>query len=435
MCVHVQYSNKDAQGRITSVGGDGVGWLATPWRLSVQDTIKLHQTGDWVFFTSNPGGSERVLVGTTDGKVLRTYPDKTIANNLDWLPPGGRAQTGVKPGWPENPHTAKPIMVDVRRAGVVVPPLPRDGLYRTQPAAAVHVTFTAPWPALLIVTVNDEEAVHASSSLEEQRTLAEQDKGFYVTTAVTGLGGSMQTWEVDVVPPPGLRRSPVDITVAQRSANPACDPQPGDARSLVNALAAHSQTPRMRLSVGNQNRRGRLADLVAGERQALADYISMFLTDAVIDLHPHFDHDYTVVDAHRRYLTRLERFLATNGGKRFIPLPAWNPSEPIPAEFQKVEPYDDGTMDRSAGGSATAMLRSPLQNINPNIALPAGLQPPALCNLTTLRDLWLAMLQWHADVHFGVGGAMQDIHVSPSALIFWPWHAYVDNVYWDWEHC
>jgi hypothetical protein len=45
------------------------------------------------------------------------------------------------------------------------------------------------------------------------------------------------------------------------------------------------------------------------------------------------------------------------------------------------------------------------------------------------------MLKWHSDLHFGVGGAMKDLHTSPAALIFWPWHAYVDNVYWDWEHC
>jgi hypothetical protein len=24
---------------------------------------------------------------------------------------------------------------------------------------------------------------------------------------------------------------------------------------------------------------------------------------------------------------------------------------------------------------------------------------------------------------------------SPAALIFWPWHAYVDNVYQRWELC
>jgi hypothetical protein len=24
---------------------------------------------------------------------------------------------------------------------------------------------------------------------------------------------------------------------------------------------------------------------------------------------------------------------------------------------------------------------------------------------------------------------------APAALIFWPWHAYVDNIYRDWEFC
>jgi hypothetical protein len=60
----------------------------------------------------------------------------------------------------------------------------------------------------------------------------------------------------------------------------------------------------------SRNRRGRLSDLSSGDRQVLADLISAFLNDAVVDDHPHFDHTFTVVDAHRRYLTRLERFLA-----------------------------------------------------------------------------------------------------------------------------
>jgi hypothetical protein len=96
-----------------------------------------------------------------------------------------------------------------------------------------------------------------------------------------------------------------------------------------------------------------------------------------------------------------------------------------------VHEYDDGTMDRSGQGE----LRSPIQNSSPNIALPAALEPGAVCAQATLPDLWQAMLKWHSDLHFGVGGAMKDLHTSPAALIFWPWHAYVDNVYWDWEHC
>jgi hypothetical protein len=40
-----------------------------------------------------------------------------------------------------------------------------------------------------------------------------------------------------------------------------------------------------------------------------------------------------------------------------------------------VHEYDDGTMDRSGQGE----LRSPIQNSSPNIALPAALEPGAVC--------------------------------------------------------
>jgi hypothetical protein len=169
--------------------------------------------------------------------------------------------------------------------------------------------------------------------------------------------------------------------------------------------------------------------LTQTERKTLADHIWDFLTDAVVADHPHFDHAYTVVDDHRRYLTRLERFLYKRGAKQFIPLPAWDPVTRIPPEFRAVRPYDDGSFDK--GG----VPRPPIANDDPGIALPLSLQPGVICAEATLPDLWQAMLTWHADVHFGVGGTMQDIHTSPAALIFWPWHAFVDNIYWNWEHC
>jgi hypothetical protein len=218
MCVHIQYVNKNAQGTITSVGGDGVGWpFARPWRLSVADTLALISRG-WIFFTTNPAGGQRVLVrATANGSELRTFPDSTVDNNLQWLPPGG-GPLGTQPGWPEAPHTAVPVLVDVRRASSTVPALGKaPSSYSVQPAAGVRINFSAPWPALLEVS----------------------------------LRADTSTW----------------TTITQAS------------------------TP----------------------------------------------------------------------------------------------------------------------------------------------DLWQAMLKWHSDLHFGVGGAMKDLHTSPAALIFWPWHAYVDNVYWDWS--
>ena len=97
-----------------------------------------------------------------------------------------------------------------------------------------------------------------------------------------------------------------------------------------------------------------------------------------------------------------------------------------------VRPYDDGTFGDGRPGRER---RRPLDNWSPGVDLPDGLRPGIICGIATLPDLWQAMVPWHAAVHFGVGGAMRDLHTSPAALIFWPWHAYVDNVYYSWEHC
>ncbi len=41
----------------------------------------------------------------------------------------------------------------------------------------------------------------------------------------------------------------------------------------------------------------------------------------------------------------------------------------------------------------------------------------------------------HNNVHDSIGGVMANPQASPAAAIFWIWHAWVDEIYWDYEIC
>jgi hypothetical protein len=67
--------------------------------------------------------------------------------------------------------------------------------------------------------------------------------------------------------------------------------------------------------------------------------------------------------------------------------------------------------------------------------MPSGLASPAICSYATGTDLVNAVNGWHGSVHTTVGGTMANADISPAAVIFWPWHAFVDNIYARWQDC
>ena len=99
------------------------------------------------------------------------------------------------------------------------------------------------------------------------------------------------------------------------------------------------------------------------------------------------------------------------------------PSTPIPQEFNVVKKTDDGETNL------------PLRNLTPMIALPSALQKPALCAYASEEELGNAVMGWHANVHNTVGGTMSNPHKSPYAPIFWCFHAYLDDIYSEWQTC
>ena len=169
--------------------------------------------------------------------------------------------------------------------------------------------------------------------------------------------------------------------------------------------------------------RQNLNALPAGERQALANLILQYLNDAIVATHTTITHSGEhIFTGHRQYIEQLEAFLTAQGGGRFVPLPAWNSATPIPPEFNVVKPQDNGA------------ARPALVNLNPNLPVPSEYAPPAVCNFASATDLGNDVSGWHGSVHITIGGTMSQFSIASAAPIFWCWHAFVDEIYWNYQN-
>ncbi len=112
---------------------------------------------------------------------------------------------------------------------------------------------------------------------------------------------------------------------------------------------------------------------------------------------------------HQHFIAKLEHWLVLNGGEKFVPLPYWNPAQPIPAQLNK-------------------------NNNDVNMALPANLRPKALRTVTGYKMLNNRVLPYHNAVHNAAGGQMPDPETSPSDPIFWPFHSFLVAIYERWRN-
>ncbi|WP_204082668.1 tyrosinase family protein, partial [Asanoa ishikariensis] len=175
-------------------------------------------------------------------------------------------------------------------------------------------------------------------------------------------------------------------------------------------------------------RRRLLHTLPPAERQQLAELIASYVNDTIVEIHRaghswHHAGSEQFFIGHRGYLDGLESYLRQSGNARFVPLPAWDPDSSIPAEFTAVKPTDRGA------------TRPALADLSPGLPKPANLATGAVCAIATVRELSLLTQPWHGAVHGQIGGTMADVNVSPAALIFWCWHAFIDDIYDDWLSC
>jgi hypothetical protein len=206
---------------------------------------------------------------------------------------------------------------------------------------------------------------------------------------------------------------PTKLFVQHVSANARCKPDHRVSQPLV-------------LETTRGRPRRSLTQLTLPEQLALAGLILEWINDSRVRRHSHLTHNRTesFLIAHREWISEVEDFLVSRGAGRFVPLPTWNPADPIPVPFRLVKPRDDGT------------ARQALGNADPRRPLPLFLTSPAVCAIPTGGALAEALDPWHDDVHVdGIGGAMAPIGESAACAVFYPWHAFVDEVYWTWQQC
>jgi hypothetical protein len=127
---------------------------------------------------------------------------------------------------------------------------------------------------------------------------------------------------------------------------------------------------------------------------------------------------------HRDYIQGLEQFLLNSGHPEFVPLPAWNPANPIPAGLQGVVP---GLPAISNTNPALNMYQVDAATCNQfsNMTtyagfIRAGANPPSGQQFAS-----------HNAVHGAIGGSMGSIPTASGAVVFWLFHAHVDELY----HC
>ncbi len=207
------------------------------------------------------------------------------------------------------------------------------------------------------------------------------------------------------------------------------------------------------------------------EQQLLLDAMMDYITPEIIRMHCstyqltneitpaglHSDFDF--LPFHRVYIEGMEDYLMSQGLSQFVPLPRWDPTDCTPTIFQIVDP-DCILTDCAIGGGPTCNEQ---HNWCPNVTIPPYLSLPE--NAGNYNDLcdWpfsptlpgqddiggLSRIiegdnqpignpvgsTYHNSVHSNMSNlvAVMGTMASPSLPIFWLWHAFVDDIWKEYE--
>lgn len=168
--------------------------------------------------------------------------------------------------------------------------------------------------------------------------------------------------------------------------------------------------------------RSSLNNLTASEKNELSGLVQLYATPAVVDQHLKavqsgiHNNPVSFLAFHREYIGGLESFLSRQGYSKYAPLPAWNPIEPIPREFN---------IPSTGPGK--------LVNLDPKISFSPEFDHNNLNRFRTETDFGMALMARHNTVHAAISGIMNTLHSAPKAPIFWPFHAYIDDIWVQWE--
>jgi hypothetical protein len=236
---------------------------------------------------------------------------------------------------------------------------------------------------------------------------------------------------------------------------------------MAHVIFYYAQVPQPGYSV-----RPSVHTLSQQERTSLSNLMLRYIDDKILTEHcamttytgGSIHSDFNFLPFHRAYLQGLEDFLIKEGYPQFVPLPMWDPTTTCPTEFRVIDPdCSRANCQDVYYCSFTSLNWSALDARPTYLSLPAvtgsdndlcdwnmdPLQPSSenccgwgLSNIiegdprgphdpdTVISGFF--PMGWHNTVHGQVGGIFRRM-VSPAVLAFWLWHAYVDQVWKDWE--
>ncbi len=164
-----------------------------------------------------------------------------------------------------------------------------------------------------------------------------------------------------------------------------------------------------------------MTQFTPAEQLELRQLIMNYLTAPVVALHltPGIHNaDEYFLSWHRGYINGLESWLMTQpNGSKYVPLPKYDPLQPVPGAF-----FNSLVLP----GSAVVGGYPLLINQNPGISLAPLLTNP--CQWTA-NGFGSAVDGPHGSVHVAIGGSMGATTTASAAAIFWPWHAFLDDMY------
>ena len=158
-------------------------------------------------------------------------------------------------------------------------------------------------------------------------------------------------------------------------------------------------------------------DLTSSQRTTLSTKIQQCVTQRILDTHVQIANDGghevgpVLLEAHRNFIWDMEKCLVTSGAGQFVPLPYWNPGDPLPVEARAV---------KQIGGTYNPpLLRSEVWKSDVDAAKDSRWAPWDLPTFATVEDWadWYFVL-WHNAVHGALGGTMDGNHmqVAPAAV-------------------
>jgi len=142
------------------------------------------------------------------------------------------------------------------------------------------------------------------------------------------------------------------------------------------------------------------------------------------------DYGQAFLQFHRNMIGQYDAWRVEQG---FGPVPAWDPTKPIPGvAHHKGRLTDDP-------GSADPLCRTPeWLKIDGDGARNPDFGAGRLIEFTSADQLGRAIdsltaPNWHARVHATVGGDLASLHNFPLDPAFWRFHKFIDGIWSEWQ--